>query len=104
MNRCLLCGKNKELCEAHVFPKWYFKALYPNDRIEGKSLVMISDSQNYTKRKRDGIKDNNILCNECDSKILAKLSISNENVFVLQWEFFEDSINFELLKRNLHKI
>ena len=246
MTKCLLCGKNKKLCEAHIFPKWCFKALYPNNKIEGKSLVMISDSQNYTKRKRDGIKDSNILCGDCDSKILgelddyakgiiidispklikevdnskilffeninsnkfklfflsilwrmaisrleefrnislpdkfiaelksriinqdggniddfsvlitkydsyknkkvvekyvasphkerieglnyivfyfpngyiatvkvdrrkqldslAKLSISDKNVFVLQWEFFEDSINFELLKRNLHKI
>jgi hypothetical protein len=41
--------------------------MYPGRKVEGDSLVMVTDNKEYPSRRRTGIYDKTILCAECDA-------------------------------------
>jgi hypothetical protein len=64
---CFLCGEEKKLIKAHIYPEWVFRSLYPGGKVDNDHpLVTVSAKQTYAKRKPIGIWDENILCNICD--------------------------------------
>ncbi len=66
--RCRLCNQEKEkLCKAHIAPEALYRYMYPNEKVEGDSLILLSGNKNYITRKRIGLYDSNILCAECDN-------------------------------------
>ncbi len=47
-------------------PESFFRFQYPEGKIEGNSLVMVSDKNERSVRRRVGLYDKNILCLDCD--------------------------------------
>ena len=60
---CRLCGEEKKLIKAHIFPKWIFSII----KEETDYLVVLSDDGSRPKRSRIGAYDPNILCKSCDN-------------------------------------
>ena len=63
---CKYCGKETELIDAHIISKGFYK-----NYKEFTYKALYSDDGTW-KQKQNGISDNNILCTNCDNKILGK--------------------------------
>jgi len=63
-----LCEQDKNLVDSHIIPKSFYKYLYPEEKIEGKSLEMVDGRSGITKRSRIGPYEK-LLCSECDGAI-----------------------------------
>lgn len=61
---CQLCGRNTDLIEAHILPKAFYKDL---KAIEEQDIHLTSLERQGT--IKNGIKDPNILCKDCDNVI-----------------------------------
>lgn len=81
---CRLCGCEKErLCKAHVLPEAFFRAI----RLDGEPLMSIPGSEKYPYTQTwTGRWDAEILCSDCDGRILGKLDDYAARIF-LQREF-----------------
>lgn len=64
ISKCALCDKDKQLIEAHIIPKWAFKYLYPEGKIQGDALILVGTGK--LSRSRIGLYDREILCSDCD--------------------------------------
>lgn len=64
---CKICLKEKKLIKAHIYPEWVYRAIYPNGKVEGLSLLIVSSSNPKTRKARIGLYDNKILCGDCDN-------------------------------------
>lgn len=62
---CNWCKEEKELCKAHLFPKWAYKKDGSINRFQTVSEEGIVIEQN-------GVKDKAILCSKCDGTFLKK--------------------------------
>ena len=88
--KCKLCLKEKKLVKAHIIPDCLYKDLaVGNEKRFASGRVMKKVS---TKIIQSGPWDREILCKECDTKILSSL----ENYFK---EHFYDRLKNELKKR-----
>lgn len=79
---CKLCNKDKRLVKSHIIPKSFIKFMYPKGKIEGDSLEMVTEKEEYTKKRRAGIYDYNILCQECDNWIGREYDEYGKKVFI----------------------
>ncbi len=60
---CQLCGKQKDLVEAHIIPRsWHAPLKSPS----GPMLKLNKDPSIYPKRSQTGEYDRELLCGECD--------------------------------------
>ena len=64
---CLLCGKNKRLVKAHIIPRGFWTSI----KIDEKA-ARVYFKERKSKQSQSGIHDTNILCEDCDGKILGK--------------------------------
>ncbi len=66
---CKLCGKYRELCEAHIIARPFFKFLYPNRVANGTLITTTRFGGEYRKFRvpATGVYDSGILCAECDN-------------------------------------
>lgn len=78
---CQFCKKEKKLCRAHIIPVSFYRFMYPNGKIEGDSLILIADNKEFVKKRRIGLYDRTILCEECDGK-LGKYDQYGKSVFL----------------------
>lgn len=61
---CKFCGDYKDLCDAHIIPKVFFR------QMDGYGSAIYSLGQvHYPKNIKVGYKDHTILCADCDNKI-----------------------------------
>jgi hypothetical protein len=72
------------LIDAHIIPKFFFRYLYPNEKIEGQSLLLVNSSGGRVLNSRVGPYDKNILCQECDNKI-GRFDDYAKKVFIDKW-------------------
>ncbi len=68
---CLLCRKEKDLIKAHIFPEHMYKKLY--DSNHRYTEVTTSQESASSKYQRKGLRDDSILCLECDREVLGEL-------------------------------
>lgn len=86
LSDCKLCGKQKKLIKAHIIPGSFYK--YSKDNSD--YLMLISDND-YPKKSRIGVYDNNILCKECDGNIIgifdnyAKNLLFDQNYTIMKY-------------------
>lgn len=86
---CKFCNQEKCLCKAHIIPKWAYRKLYPNNKIEGEALIMLSIDDKTKKRSPQGAYDPNILCKECDNSFskyeaYAEQTLTEENLITIK--------------------
>lgn len=81
---CKLCQHEKMLIDAHIIPKFFFRYLYPNEKIEGQSLLLVNSSGGRVLNSRVGPYDKNILCQECDNEI-GRFDDYAKKVFIDKW-------------------
>lgn len=67
MSICKFCGQEKKLIKAHIVPECFYIGLKNKD----KYLSINSKTCKYTIQQKGGY-DKNILCEDCDSKIIGK--------------------------------
>ena len=90
-----MCLLEKELIETHIYPEHLYKKLYD---VERKFIEVHTQLESLTTtNRRKGLRDDSILCYECDSKILGKLDDYAAKVF---WGYR----NQELSIREVHSI
>lgn len=66
MALCQLCGNDRNLINAHIIPKSFWKF----DKVDGRPLAVFSSRPNWRpQRSQQGEYDDNILCEECDNKL-----------------------------------
>lgn len=63
---CKFCGQEKKLIKAHIIPKKFYLD-YKNEQYMGVDAL----SRKF-KIQQNGAYDKNILCSDCDGKILGK--------------------------------
>ncbi len=78
---CKFCNQEKDLIKAHIIPKGFYKNISP---AAYKSLNIDDGTWFQT---QNGIKDNNILCAECDNHIIG--SFEKEGYRVLKEEIYK---------------
>lgn len=96
---CRYCGQYKELCSAHIIPKSFYclKQLKSDDRLIGIDQQGAINSTYY----QNGIKDNTILCSECDRRLGEYDKYAKEILFdVLPKHKFPDTQIFLLRPDN----
>jgi len=65
---CKLCLQKKELCkESHIIPDFHYKFLY------GKNKELVYVNNKKVERRYNGEYEGNILCEDCDGKIIGRL-------------------------------
>jgi hypothetical protein len=71
--KCKLCGKNKKLLKkSHIIPEFMYQDLFDyKHRIHEVSIKQKNQIQSKT--RQSGGYDKNILCGNCDNKILGRL-------------------------------
>lgn len=72
---CKLCGEEKPLIKAHIFPDWGFRFLK-----EENHLIML-DSNLKDRKLQSGFWDTNILCADCDGVTIGKLDTYAKRFF-----------------------
>lgn len=82
--QCCLCLLERKLIDAHIIPKFFFRYLYPNEKIEGKPLLLVNSSGGRFLSSRIGPYDKNILCQECDNKI-GEYDDYAKKIFIDKW-------------------
>lgn len=87
--KCKFCGKEKKLIGAHIVPRCFYLALKENDR-----YLCINSKTGKYKIQQKGSLDKNILCEDCDSKILGKFDKEAHRVLL---ENFSNYKYFKLL-------
>lgn len=65
MTKCKLCLKEKNLCESHIIPEYFYKPMYDSKNRFFK-LSIIENEKNKFMQK--GLKEH-LLCNECEQQI-----------------------------------
>lgn len=65
---CKLCNKDKILIDSHIIPKFFFKYLYPDNKIQGESLQLVGGPRGVSLKSRTGLYEK-LLCVNCDNKI-----------------------------------
>lgn len=65
---CKFCGQEKKLIKAHIIPKNF----YLNRKHEKYQLVNLFSASGRVTEKQSGAYDKNILCGDCDNKILGE--------------------------------
>lgn len=63
MGICQLCGEERQLIKAHIFPKWIFEKIKRGE----DRLLGLSSKGGFPKRSRQGLYDGGILCSSCDN-------------------------------------
>jgi hypothetical protein len=63
---CRLCGKDKPLIRAHIFPDWAYRHLKQDNHLIHLTSVLKS------RKIQSGYWDSNILCRECDGDVIGK--------------------------------
>lgn len=76
---CKLCLHERVFVNAHIIPESFYKKLY-NDQHQFTD-ARERDEVIENKRRRKGIRDNSILCSECDRLILGRLDDYAAKVF-----------------------
>ncbi|AYN04520.1 hypothetical protein [Flavobacterium sp. 140616W15] len=71
MNKCKLCGNKGKLVKSHIIPKFMFKKMKDEDNVFYE--IIYDPDTNTSKSKKTQIEDydRNILCENCDNKILG---------------------------------
>lgn len=82
---CKLCKKDKKLIKSHIIPDCLYKPL----RGKENEFYNLNRNLNKSKKIHTGIFDENILCDDCDNKILGPLDNYGSSI---------------LLNKNLDKI
>ncbi len=80
---CKLCGEEKDLVEAHIFPDFIYKEL-GEERVRIKMRTPKYPKQKLLEESEDkkGFFDKNILCKNCDGVIINRPeTYSNNNFF-----------------------
>lgn len=90
MSICKICLKEKKLIKAHIYPEWMYRAIYPNGKIEGLSLLIISSNDSRMKKARIGIYDDQIICGDCDNYIGLLDSVGKEALMGNNLTLFKD--------------
>lgn len=63
---CRLCGEDKRLIRAHIFPDWAYRNLKQDNHLIQLTSVLNS------RKIQSGYWDSNILCRECDGDVIGK--------------------------------
>ena len=66
MTICKLCGHDKPLIRAHIFPNWAYRYLKQDNHLIQLTNVVKS------RKIQSGYWDSNILCRECDGDVIGK--------------------------------
>jgi hypothetical protein len=90
---CKSCRQEKKLIKAHIYPEWVYKALYPNGKIEGSSLILISSNKPEAKRVRIGLYDPSILCSACDNHIGTLDAVGKKAFIETELSLFRDLVD-----------
>lgn len=69
---CRLCGKDKPLIRAHIFPDWAYRYLKQDNHLFQLSVLSSRKTQLKSRKIQSGCWDSNILCQDCDGVILGK--------------------------------
>jgi hypothetical protein len=70
VGKCNLCLKNKELLsKSHIFPEFLIKDIFN----EKHQVVMFTPNNLRGKKIQSGYWESDILCEDCDNRILSKL-------------------------------
>lgn len=83
---CKLCKQEKELVKSHIIPKFFFKYLYPEEKIKGKALWLVDGSRGIKSKSWIGPYER-LLCKECDGMLgcydnyAKRLFIDQEPIF-----------------------
>ena len=71
MRKCRLCLKEKKLIKSHIIPEFMFEKMKDENNTFFQ-LTYDADKRDSKKRKvQTGVFDKNILCEDCDNKILG---------------------------------
>jgi hypothetical protein len=65
MPKCRLCGHNRKLIKAHIIPEAFFREARGDDK---KPRLIFDDPNIYPKKSLIGVYDQEILCDQCESK------------------------------------
>src|SRR5215208_880584 len=65
MPKCRLCGRNRKLIKAHIIPEAFFREARGNAK---KPRLIFDDPNTYPKQSLIGVYDQEILCEQCESK------------------------------------
>jgi hypothetical protein len=71
--KCKLCGHNKKLLKkSHIVPEFMYKDLF-DEKHRLHEVLLKPENQLKSKIRQSGGYDKNILCGNCDNKILGRL-------------------------------
>jgi len=90
---CRLCGKDKDLQESHIFPKFVFRWL----REKGGNYIRKPDNPNI--RHQDGIKQK-LLCYDCEQLFSKYENIFSRDIFYPHVNQYKTSFEYDV---NLYK-
>ena len=76
---CKFCGQEKKLINAHIVPECFYLGLKNKDKYVNFDANL--KSRQYKIYQKGGM-DKNILCAECDGKILGKLDNEGKKVLL----------------------
>jgi hypothetical protein len=70
---CKLCNKDKQLLKkSHIIPEFMYQDLF-DDKHRIFEVLLKPDSQLKNKTRQSGAYDNNLLCHDCDNRVLGSL-------------------------------
>lgn len=83
---CRLCNKERKLVESHIIPKFMYKGMKDENHSFSEVTYNLETDQNKIRRKQKEDFDPNILCEDCDNRVLggiekyAEQSMYGENL------------------------
>lgn len=87
---CRYCGEYTQLCEAHIVPKAFFRAI---KKLDGSKFLYVHDGKHdHESTTPMGFWDNHILCATCDNK----LGVYDNNFFT-----YLTKTNFDIYRKEL---
>jgi len=71
MGKCQLCLQEKKLIKAHIIPEFLYRDIKDENNVLYKSTYNLDTLENKTQKIQTGEFDKDILCQDCDNRILG---------------------------------